>query len=536
MHWGMSESRIRRRVAVLVLACASDPYGAMIRAIRSTWGSRRVEDVDVYYLYGNPESGRPAEELARFVGADLGPVEADGIRQIDNVLIAGCADSIRQQEDCLLRKRLIAFGYLCERGDYDFVHTVCATSYLDLDRLKAFVASMPTRRAAIGAVGVDQTGTTPFVSGASLLLTADVACALGRHRDAVVEQNRFGFRDDVAIGYWIAKHLSAVPVDRIIEDVRERRPLSRDHVFLPATHTWKDFVSVPQEEQRATRTAYHYHFHSKRPEEMRRFHTRFFCGRSQGTRRRHRRVDYVQIFGERCSGTSYLARLVEKNFAQVELTRAFGFKHWYIKDHEPRGRPNRSTDFECVRRLDDADDTLFLVIHRNALDWLRSLHAKPYHAPGHWNLSFSEFIRKPWLSFEPKRASPLWPADEEGGYFIEEAENVVRLRSRKIRHFLNLEGRVPHVAFLRYEALVADLGVLERVAEELDIPLRNRPLADEAFYFGGGAQTTFPSVRKYPPISPEDLAFIRRSLDWELESRLGYEWPESRWVAPRVSA
>jgi len=39
------------------------------------------------------------------------------------------------------------------------------------------------------------------------------------------------------------------------------------------------------------------------------------------------------VFGERCSGTKYLRRLVELNF-KIQDTPRFGAKHWfYDKDH-----------------------------------------------------------------------------------------------------------------------------------------------------------------------------------------------------------
>ncbi len=237
-------------------------------------------------------------------------------------------------------------------------------------------------------------------------------------------------------------------------------------------------------------------------------------------------IRYVQIFGERCSGTNYLASLVQKNFEGVEITKDFGGKHWFVKDHPPRGRPNRSTDHQCVRPLSDSDDTLFLIIHRGPLDWLRSLHAKPYHAAGHRGLPFAEFLRKPWLSYETRRMHPLWPEDAQGYYFIEEAENVLRLRTLKLRHLLGLRDVVSHVAFLGYEELALDPGLLAEVADRFDVRLGQRPPVDESFYFGGGPLRTFTAPKRYPPIAPPDLDFIRENLDWEIEARIGYEWIE----------
>ena len=88
-------------------------------------------------------------------------------------------------------------------------------------------------------------------------------------------------------------------------------------------------------------------------------------------------IEHVQIFGERCSGTNYLTSLIRKNFADVEITKAFGGKHWFVKDHLPRCRPNRSTDHQCVRPLSDSDDTLFLVMFRVNPDYVMVLFTDP---------------------------------------------------------------------------------------------------------------------------------------------------------------
>lgn len=524
----MRGSSRSRRVAVLVLACASEPYDRLIDTIRDTWASRQLPGVDIFYVYGNTEPGRPSEVLSRYVAGDLPRVEPGGVRRFDDVLIVGCADTIDEEEDCLLSKRLRAFGYLAEPDRYDLIYTVCASSYVNLDEFCRHAESLPLRGTVSGCIAVDGTGTAPFISGASMVLTADVARELARNAENILAQNQYGFRDDVAIGHWIAGNLSEIPIDELIEDVHEARPFTRKHMFLPTGEKEIDLVMKPSENHRPAAGAYHYHFHSRRSDDMRRFHDRYFARTGRPAVDLRQSIRYVQIFGERCSGTNYLARLVEKNFEHVEITKSFGGKHWFIKDHEPRGRPNRSTDTQCVRSLAESDDTLFLVIFRDPLDWLRSLHAKPYHAPEHWELPFSEFIRKPWRSYELERVNESWPESERGHYFIEEAENVVRLRSQKIQHLANLERVVPNVAFVRYEALLEDLGTLEQIADRFGIGLRNRPLVDEAFYFGGDGEQAFSGPRDYPPISRRNLRFIRRHLDCDLEASIGYDMTELR--------
>jgi len=519
----VTDSMFPKRVAVLVLACASGPYDELIDAIRRTWGARRVAGVDVYYVYGNPEPGRPSEVLAGLLGHDPPTVADDAVYHSGDVLVAGCADTIGAQEDCLLRKRLIAFDYLTQRDRYDVIYTVCAASYVDLDALRRRVESLPSNRLLSGPVAVDVTGTGPFVSGSSMLLTADVAKTLARNADDIIEQNPYGFRDDVTIGHWVATRLSSVPVEQIIDDIHQARPLSPEHVIGRADGSSANYVHTPTNDQHLVARAYHYHFESRRADDIDRFHARHFGHVARRTSPDPTPIKYVQILGERCSGTNYLARLVDKNFEDVALTSSYGGKHWFIKDLEPRGRANNSTDHECERPLTDADDTLFLVIFRHPLDWIRSLHARPYHAPGHWVLPFAEFIRKPWVSSENARVNPTWPEDEEGHYFIEEADNALQLRTQKIRHLANLQTAVPNVAYINYESLLAGLGDLERIADSYGIRLAARPLLDESTYFGRHQGQEFTGPHEYAPISDDDLDFIRQNLDPDLEASLGYQ-------------
>ena len=238
-------------------------------------------------------------------------------------------------------------------------------------------------------------------------------------------------------------------------------------------------------------------------------------------------IKYIQIFGERCSGTKYLARLIDRNFEGVSLTKSFGCKHWFIKNHFPRGKPNTSTDYECIRTLTDSDDTLFVVIYRNPFDYLRSLHLKPYHAPNHFGLTFSKFIRKKWVSYETSQVNKLWPHNDQNYYFIEEADNIIQLRTQKILHFNNLKNVVKNVRFINYEKLVRDIRLLKHIADELGIRFKQIPLDDEKTYYEGGQKKTFVPTR-YASISQLDFLFIAKSLDWKVERSINYSI-ESYW-------
>ena len=233
-------------------------------------------------------------------------------------------------------------------------------------------------------------------------------------------------------------------------------------------------------------------------------------------------IAFIQLFGERCSGTNFVSSLVTKNFKHVELTTDFGGKHWFLKDHFPRCRPNVSTDTECIRSLShNNSDTLFLCIFRNPFDWIRSLNTRPYHASNHRDISISQFIRKPWLSFERYPANKHWPQRDDGFWFIEEALNLLRLRSMKIEHLLNLQDRVENYHCINYETLLDKNAYLANIATDFQIELKQPEIMGDNRYFGRPPGTDF-SPTKYPTLQQHDIDFINQELDWDLEQKIGY--------------
>ncbi len=237
-------------------------------------------------------------------------------------------------------------------------------------------------------------------------------------------------------------------------------------------------------------------------------------------------IRYVQIFGERCSGTNFVAHLVKNNLDNIELTKDFGGKHWFIKDHYPRSRPNESTDFQCIRPLRDHSDTLFLCLFRNPYDWVRSIREKPYHARNHNGLILREFIRKPWHSFEHARLNRHWPQRDDNFWFIEEAINILHLRSMKIEHLLNLQNQVDNICFVNYEKISEDENILNTIADQFQISLKHTAIKSVSKHFGRAHDIEF-SPSNYPDISPEDLKFINEELNWDLENHIGYHREES---------
>lgn len=220
----------------------------------------------------------------------------------------------------------------------------------------------------------------------------------------------------------------------------------------------------------------------------------------------------VQIYGERCSGTNYLEDLLKRNLKSAQVTWEFGWKHFF---HGPG--------------VEEANDCLFVVIHRNPFDWLRSLHNNPWHAaPPLRSLGFSDFIRAAWWCIYDEHAlmepdHSLYGTEivcERDPQTHERFANVIRLRTAKIRNWESLRDKTRHHVSIKYEDL--DL----RPGEVIESICRRSGLKRKWFFKGakgykGGKTKYIPKA--YEPIRAEDLDYILHELDVELEQSIGYD-------------
>ena len=111
------------------------------------------------------------------------------------------------------------------------------------------------------------------------------------------------------------------------------------------------------------------------------------------------------IFGERCSGTNYLELLITANF-HINVTWEYGWKHM-------RSQPT------C--RNSKTNETLFIGVIRNEIDWLNSFKRSPYHVPDVLSNNLSAFLFDPFYSVINNK-------------IIERANNIFDLRARKNKY------------------------------------------------------------------------------------------------------
>jgi len=90
----------------------------------------------------------------------------------------------------------------------------------------------------------------------------------------------------------------------------------------------------------------------------------------------------ITIYGERCSGTTYLEELLLLNF-NIKVTWNYGWKHFFGHND-----------------LSNTDDVLFIGIVRNLYDWINSLYRDKYHLPRCLTKNVETYLTNTVCSFD----------------------------------------------------------------------------------------------------------------------------------------
>lgn len=230
------------------------------------------------------------------------------------------------------------------------------------------------------------------------------------------------------------------------------------------------------------------------------------------------KVEHLQMFSERCSGSNYVEELLRKNIVSFSPihSQAYGHKHFPPYYQLPLsywdGPQHHYT-------LEDSESTLFLILFRNPYDWIRSLNRLPWVAHGDlWWQPFSSFIRAPWVLQETELFSPSTDLNPDTH---EVHSNALQLRSTKIKTMLMLNDLAKNVYFVQYEKVCEDPeAFLQEIAEIFGLQ-RIEPYVSISTY--KGIHNLPYQKKEYVSISKEDLEWINSQLDPELEAEIGYQ-------------
>ncbi len=228
------------------------------------------------------------------------------------------------------------------------------------------------------------------------------------------------------------------------------------------------------------------------------------------------KIDFVQIFAERHSGSFYMRSLLAENFSLLGKKRGYCHKHfppWIGVDPKINDFPEKSKRF------------LTVVVFRNPYDYIRGMRKIPWHADrALFALRFSSFIRKPWKLAQ----SEVNRYGREKVHFDSEPlsgkpfKNVMALRTAKIKQMLGLKEYCHNIYYINYEVVLKNEdAVLKEIASLFSI--QKMPKFKKIEYYKGNPELGRYVQKKYKPISQQDLDFINKELDEELENQIGYQ-------------
>lgn len=235
-------------------------------------------------------------------------------------------------------------------------------------------------------------------------------------------------------------------------------------------------------------------------------------------------IKYIQIFGERCSGTNFLQKLIEYNIPEIEITWKYGWKHfpcWFY----PFWLEKFNLSFTTQQKtLCDNEEVLFIIIFRNPLDWLRSLFLKPHHVSKQINtVNFSKFIRNKWFADgfgkNNQYLNNLNNTIELNPENCEFFNNIIELRNKRIENMLKIKELVNNVYYINYETLNENpQEVLEEISFLFQLKLNQFRSVDT--YKGEKSKKFEKTV--YAKINKNDLNFIMSRIDLNQEEKIGY--------------
>lgn len=202
------------------------------------------------------------------------------------------------------------------------------------------------------------------------------------------------------------------------------------------------------------------------------------------------------IYGERCSGTTYLENIIDMNF-EANLTWEYGWKHFFgfLDD-----------------RLKNSDDTLFICIVKNLPDWINSLYRNPHHLPKSLTCDINNFLNNEFYSV-PDWRQDRWYKDnhnilgeDRNIYTKERYKNIFELRHTKIKWMIeDLPNKVKNYIFIRYEDLITDFDKTLLKIRDKGLTVKkniNFPLNVSESFLGGRKQKT-KFIKKKNNISTE---------------------------------
>lgn len=214
-------------------------------------------------------------------------------------------------------------------------------------------------------------------------------------------------------------------------------------------------------------------------------------------------IKYFTIYGERCSGTNFLEELITNNF-NIQVTWKYGWKHFF--------------GFYNFNKTQEENETLFIGIVRNPIDWLYSFHTNPHHVPPH-NKPLMNFLNNEFYSISNINGKTII---EDFHYETKKKyKDIFELRKVKNNFLVNvMPTKVNNYILINYEDLLVYTDYfINKISIVYNLPLKNDSIIKIEYYKKN-------KNKKYEPkktyFSNEMFALIKDKLDINQEKGLNY--------------
>ncbi|MGR3320979.1 MAG: hypothetical protein ACU0DK_03490 [Pseudooceanicola sp.] len=227
-------------------------------------------------------------------------------------------------------------------------------------------------------------------------------------------------------------------------------------------------------------------------------------------------VTRFQVLGERSSGTNFAKRILGRNTA-MKPTEALGWKHGFAQ-------------MTAV-----PPDMLVVCTMRNAADWVRSMHAKPWHCtPALQALPLGDFLRAEWDTLVD-RPRYFGGAEDLVGAPLQHDRHpltgarfrdIFALRQAKLSALMGFAARDCNLVFARMEEVTArPEAFVDAVIGGFDLPAREGAFRGVSRRLGSRFKPAIPDRPETPDqLSEADLRLLRSRVDAGQEAALGYEY------------
>jgi len=182
---------------------------------------------------------------------------------------------------------------------------------------------------------------------------------------------------------------------------------------------------------------------------------------------------------------------MSENF-NIQVTWEYGWKHFFGKNNYA-----------------NSDDTLFIGIIRDPIDWIDSFYANPHHVP-EMNQCMPDFVLNTFTNTEYANQ------DLQESY-----ENIFEMRRLKNDYLMNqMPKLVKNYVLLRYEDLANDTeNVLMNIKTRFHLTMSNDKILKINYY---KIFKDRPYVKRERTLPDGIVQLIKESVDLEQEKQLGY--------------